>query len=379
VRILVWQELFWPHIGGIEVLATKLFSNLRQRGHEIALVTRRDRLHLAAEEQYEGVQVYRHPFWTALTSRNVEQIIQIRQKIARLKREFQPDVIHMNSFGPSFLFHHDTISAHPAPLIATVHTMSRSVMSEGALHQTGLFKRTLRLANWVVGVSAAVLEQTREMAPEITPHSGVLYNGVNVPPAAPKPLNFDAAKIFIVGRLIPEKAADVALRAFAMITTVFPAARLVLAGDGPERSSLEKLAFGLGLTDSVEFVGLVPPAGIPALLNGATAVVIPSYREGLPSVALEASLMGRPIIASRVGGLPEVVLDGKTGLLVPPGDHEALAKAILFLLKNPRIATDYGAAGRQWVQKTFDFERYVSGYDELYGKIAGQIPCVASA
>jgi glycosyltransferase involved in cell wall biosynthesis len=96
---------------------------------------------------------------------------------------------------------------------------------------------------------------------------------------------------------------------------------------------------------------------------------MPSRRERLPLVALEAALMARPVASTRVGGLPEVVLHQKTGLLVPQGDTEALADALLFLLKHPEIATAFGKAARRQVQEVFNFEGYVNAYDELYRKI----------
>jgi len=309
----------------------------------------------------------------------MDQLIEIRQAVAKLKRAFQPDVIHMNCFGPSCLLHHDTVNAHAAPLLVTVHTMPQSMMSERSLSHDGLFKRTLRAASWVTGVSAAVLGQARQLVPEITPRSFVLYNGVECPTTPLKPLNFDTPRILCLGRLAPEKGFDLALKAFASIVNCFPRVRLIIAGEGPSRTSLENQVTDLGLAHSVEFIGWVPPDGIPALLNGATMVVMPSHREGLPSVALEAALMARPVVATRVGGLPEIVLDQKTGLLVAQDDHEALAQAIMFLLNHPGTAVAFGEAARQWVQETFAFERYVNGYDDLYQKIAGQVPCVGSA
>lgn len=380
MRILFWQELFWPHIGGVEVLATKLLLALRQRGHEITVVTRRDRLDLPKEAQYQGIQIYRYPFpWTAFAKGDLDQLIEIRQQVARLKRTFRPDLVHMNCFGPSFLFYHNTTSGLTAPLLATLHTTPQSVMPQQAFSQDGLFRRTLRMASWVSCVSAAVLAQARELAPEITSRSSVIYNGFEVPSLPPEPLPFDVPQLLCLGRLIADKGIDLALKAFASIIDRFPSARLVIAGDGPARSSLENQVAELGLMHSVEFVGWVPPEKVPALLNTATLVIMPSHREGLPSVALEAALMARPVVAARVGGLPEIVLHQKTGLLVDNEDHEALAEAMLLLLNHPRTATAFGDAARRRAQEVFSFERYVDAYDNLYQKISGQAPHVDSA
>src|SRR4026207_796468 len=133
MRVLVWQELYWPYVGGVEVLATKLFSALHERGYEITVVTRQDSPDLPTESEYQGIPIYRYPFWTALTDADMDQIVQIRHQIAQLKRALQPDVIHINSFGPSLLFHHDTAKSSAAPLLATLHTTFESGSLKRAL------------------------------------------------------------------------------------------------------------------------------------------------------------------------------------------------------------------------------------------------------
>jgi glycogen(starch) synthase len=190
------------------------------------------------------------------------------------------------------------------------------------------------------------------------------------PPAlSPDPVPSDPPRLLCLGRLSPEKGFDLALKAFALLVDRFPRARLVIAGDGQARAELEHQAAGLGLDRVVEFIGWVAPDKVPALMNASTIVVMPSRREGLPSVALEAALMARPVVATRVGGLPEIVLHEKTGLLVDEGNHSALAEAILLLLNNPRTAAEFGNAARRRVQEVFNLERYVDAYDELYRKL----------
>jgi glycogen(starch) synthase len=373
MRILFWQELFWPHIGGIEVLATKLLSVLRQRGYEFVVVTRQDRAELPKEAQYQGIRIHRYPFpWKAFSTGDMFQLIDVRRRIAQLKRAFRPDVVHMNCFGPSFLFHHDTVNHYPAPLLATLHTTPQALNSPEAFGRDGLFRKTLKMAGWVSCVSGSVLAEARELAPEIAPCSSVVYNGLEVPGLAPAPLGFEAPRLLCLGRLAEEKGFDLALKAFALIADRFPNARLVMAGDGPMRSPLENLAAELGLKRSVEFVGWVPPENVPELLNDATVVLMPSHREGLPSVALEAALMRRPVVATRVGGLPEAVAHQQTGLLVDDGNPEAFAGAIRLLLEEPQTARAFGDAARRRAQELFSFQRYVDAYDELYQKLGKQ-------
>src|SRR5262249_42583718 len=148
-----------------------------------------------------------------------------------------------------------------------------------------------------------------------------------------------------------------------------PSARLVIAGDGPERAKLQQQVIQLRLANSVEFVGSVPPATVAHLIAQATLVVVPSRVEGFGLVALEAALMARPVVATRVGGLPEVVVHGQTGLLVEDDDNRALAVAIALLLDQPDTAKQMGRAACDRARQEFDWERHVSAYDTLYRKL----------
>jgi glycosyltransferase involved in cell wall biosynthesis len=137
-----------------------------------------------------------------------------------------------------------------------------------------------------------------------------------------------------------------------------------------EASPAPVLVTLLGLKEAVDFVGWVAPDKVPMLMNTATVVVMPSRWEGLPIVALEASLMARPIVASRVEGLTEVVVHQQTGLLVEKENSEALAEALAFLLDHPEFATVMGQTARRYVQEVFSFERCMDAYDTLYRRLA---------
>jgi glycogen(starch) synthase len=182
-------------------------------------------------------------------------------------------------------------------------------------------------------------------------------------------LSTDPPRLLCVGRLEPEKGYDLALRAFAKIHKRFPTARLTIAGDGAEKENLSRQIDELNLTGQVELTGWISPDETFTLLDKATLIIIPSRREGFSLVAVEAASMARPVIGTRVGGLPEVVLHGKTGLLVASEDGDALAQAIAFLLDHPQTAAEMGEAGRRWVAEKFSWERYVNAYDALYQKL----------
>jgi len=288
--------------------------------------------------------------------------MEVRQQVIRLKQHFKPDLIHMNYTGPAVYFHLRTAEAHPAPFLLTIHSAS-------PIHAGGpdtLLGQALQAADWVTTCSEALLADARQLAPEITSHSSIIHSGLEVPDLLPEPLPVDVPRLLCLGRIVPQKGFDLALSAFASLRHRFARARLVIAGDGPARAALEQQAAGLRLTHAVDFIGWVAPDKVPELMNTATIVIMPSRWEGLPIVALQATVMARPIVATSVGGLPEVVVHQQTGLLVEQEDSEALADAIAFLLDHPEAATTMGGAGRLRAQRLFSLERHVDSYDALY-------------
>ncbi len=335
MRVLFWSESFWPYMGGAQFFASKLLSGLRERGHEFIVVTRQDDPDLPKEACFKGFPIYRFPFYTALADGNVSQMIAIRQQVALLKRRFAPDLVHVNCFGLSILFHLDTTRAHPAPLLVTL----QSEKYEPVVKHDTLLERTLRAADWVTGPSERTVEYARQLVPNFVPPISRIFYGMEMPPILPLPLPIDPPRLLCLGRLVPNKGFDLALTAFAGLAERFPGVKLIIAGDGPVRSELEHQTEDLGLRERVDFLGWIAPEQVPALINTATVVVVPSRAwEAMPLAALEAALMARPVVAARDAGLPEAVVHQKTGLLVEKEDSVGLAQALAFLLEHPQTA-----------------------------------------
>jgi glycosyltransferase involved in cell wall biosynthesis len=189
-------------------------------------------------------------------------------------------------------------------------------------------------------------------------HYGISANGNADPYAGSDP------RLVCVGRLIPIKGHLVLLRALAQARARVPSVSLDVAGRGPLAPALKAYARELGIEDAVRFLGFVSP--VEAAFRDAAIVVVPSLGEGFGMVALEAMERSRPVIASSVGGLPEIVADRETGLVVPPADADALADAIVALASDLTRAAEMGRAGRDRALAEFTPERCVERVEALY-------------
>ncbi|MFH1898234.1 MAG: GT4 family glycosyltransferase PelF [Candidatus Desantisbacteria bacterium] len=167
-----------------------------------------------------------------------------------------------------------------------------------------------------------------------------------------------------VGRIAPVKDQKTLIYAFAEVIKHIPDIKLVIVGDGESRIELEGIAANLKLSENIRFLGM--RFDIPELLAIMDLFVLPSLHEGISITLLEAMASGLPVIATNVGGNPEVVLNGKTGVLVPPDNPEALAEEIIILLKNEQTRKNYGMSGRKIVQESFSLEKMINNHEELY-------------
>ena len=369
MRVLVWQESFWPSIGGISASALLLLEGLQNRGHDFAVATIAGP-GLPARSIVNGVTVHRFPFANALKDRDLDTVMAIRERVGRLKQEFAPELIHVNGLGPSVFYHFATERMSHCPLLTTLHSTNHftDMQHTGG---PGLLLKTLRTADWVTVVSKATLVHALKVAPDIESRASVVYPGIAGPALQSEPLPFDPPSILCIGNLHHHKGFDLLLRAGASLRRDRPGLRILIAGEGPSGPSLRRLAADAGIADCVEFVGPVERAAVPALINRATMVVVPSRRETFGLVALEAAVMARPVVAADTGGLPEIVDHGTTGLLVPADDAIALEGAISHLLDRPHDAVAMGLKARRRALSDFSLEQHVSAYDALYRRLVG--------
>jgi glycosyltransferase involved in cell wall biosynthesis len=173
-----------------------------------------------------------------------------------------------------------------------------------------------------------------------------------------------------VARLAPEKGMHVALEAFSRVRDRWPASRLVIVGDGPERSALEEATAQLGIESCVDFLGYVKD--VEKVFPTLDVFLLPSLTEGIPLALLEAMACGLPVVATAVGGVPEVVRHEESGILIPPGDPVALAEAMGRLLDQPAERSRLGTNARARVHDCFGLEKMAGAYRHLYSEVYQQ-------
>ena len=366
MRVLFWADLFWPYIGGPECFSAQLLPALRDLNHEFVVITSHHDQDLPNQDSLDGIPIHRFPFRHALEQRDMNLLAQVRNQVAELKRSFAPDLIHMSAFGPSVLFHLMTSGSHPTPSIATVQHQLLSTSKQSR----SLLTRIVNEADWVRTVSESVLMQLQQWKPELISRSSVTYSFVEQRSCNRiTPVSFDPPVILCLGRLVPVKGFDLAVRMLETMVKEFPDVQMIIAGEGVSRDALQHQVEVAGLSGSVSFLGLVRPELIWEVLDRATLVLIPSRSEGLPTTAIQAALAERPIVAADVGGMSEVVVPGKTGVLVDKENVEALEHAVRALLQCPNHARELATAARRHALEHFSKTHCVARFDELYRQI----------
>lgn len=379
MNIAIFASAFHPSLGGVEELCRQLAHEYRARGWSAWIVTNRWPRHLPAWELIEEIPVYRIPFRTpgAGLKSELSYLLTtkwVQREVAALIRERRPDVLHVQCAGGNA--HYAALAARRlgVPLVVTLQ-------GELSMDATQLFQRSefarkslrsgLRDADRVTACSKHTLKEAEEFyGKSLGSKSSVIPNGIRlgdysgvVPWQHPRPY------ILGIGRHVIQKGFDVLLRAVDLLWKRRKwDGDLVLAGDGPERRALENLAEQLGIRSRVLFTGRVDRKQTTALFAGCELLVLPSRHEPFGIVNLEAMASGKAIVATRVGGVPEVVRHCETGWLVPPEDTEALANGIGRLLEECSLRARFAAEARERVT-SYDWSCVADKYEEIYRSV----------
>jgi sugar transferase (PEP-CTERM/EpsH1 system associated) len=299
-------------------------------------------------------------------------------RLAALLRRLRPSVVHSRNWG--------AFDAIPAARVAGVGVVIHGEHGREAADPQGLDPRRNRLrrvfAPLVTRFVTVSFDLRQWLLTTVRLPAGKLvtiHNGVDARrfaggdrQAARRALRLPAHSVVVgaVGRLDPVKDHAGLLRAFSVLRTDQPAAELVIVGDGPCRAGLERQIQELGLTGHVHLLGM--RQDVPLLLRGFDAFVLPSLAEGISNTVLEAMATGLPVVATRVGGNPELVEHGVTGALVPADNPLVLAAALRCYVEDGRLRDAHGDAARRRVLQHFTLERMAQGYHDLYVSVGAK-------
>jgi glycosyltransferase involved in cell wall biosynthesis len=376
MKILMLSDYFQPHIGGgVEGVVLEVSRGLVERGHAVHLVTLKV-MDAPRREEIDGIIVHRAPALPLTRLLGLQSTVSAAALPLALDvaRSLQPDLIHAhNLFFSTTALAVALKRAIRRPLVTTMHLGAVDRLGGFSQAAAMLYERTvgrviLGSSDRVIAVSQAVADHGRRLAPR--PDAvRTIPNGVDGARFFPRRdgAPADRPRIALVGRLIFNKGPQYLIDAAPHILARHPDVEFLIVGDGPMRQQLQAAVEARGMERSFAFLGL--RADIPALLQRATLLVRPSLSEGLPLTVLEAMACALPVVATPVGGTGEIVRDGETGYLVPPGAAEPLAESVCRLLDHPAHARELGRNGRRIVEQGYTWQRVVDQTLTLYREL----------
>ncbi|KPJ58989.1 MAG: hypothetical protein AMJ42_02355 [Deltaproteobacteria bacterium DG_8] len=358
-------------VGGAEKILYHTVTGLDYNQYSVSICSLKEKGEIAKELEKLGIEVH------CLHMANKEGFIGwLISTIALLKlfsylRRLKPTIVH------SFLFRAN-ILARIAGYLTGVPVIISSIRVMGG--EKGYFHYFEGMTSFMVDHYIAVSESVKRYIVQKSKipveKISVIYNGVNVrkhnslqTQNVKAPFDIEAKDMILmtVGRLQKQKGHYYLFHAILKVRKEVAKIKLLIIGEGEEENNLKNLAESLDLTDQIIFTGL--RFDVENILSMAKIFILPSLWEGMPNTLLEAMAAGRPVIATDVGGVPELVINGETGVLVPPKDSDALASAIIDLLQDELKAEKMGEVGRVRVEKIFNISKTLEKTENLYREL----------
>lgn len=369
MNIMIVTPYFYPRRGGVENYTYSIAKILLQRGHGITVFTSGD---CNSEEKVDGLDVIR--IKPNLRISNTPINYNLISKISGLIRERNIDIVNAHTPVP---FYADMAALacklRQKPFVLTYHNdplkFSSYLKVLSVIYSSTLLKMTLKLSHRIITPSpyvykeSVIMEDYRDKMVWIPPAVNIeTYFPVDKWPVKKKVLFVGA-----MNRGHDHKGVDVLLRAFRDVSKFHKDASLILVGTGDMVEYYQKMARDLKISESVTFKGAVDEETLIDIYRDSYVLVLPTktIAEGFGMVLIEANACGKPVIGSRIGGIKYVIKDGETGLLVPPGDPDALADAIIHLLENPSLARMMGKKGRKMVEQNYKWQKVAEATEKI--------------
>jgi glycosyltransferase involved in cell wall biosynthesis len=378
-KICLVTHFFPPHIGGIEKVAEEQCKRLSKLGYQVSVLT--SKTHEQNERCIKGIHVFPYPVLSLAERVGLPYPVPLFKSYRIFTDVIRKcDIVHVHG--------HPYISSciackiakkYKKPLILTQHNTFIDFQSwlniVEHLNDWVVGSMVLKDADRVITVSRKTMEYVLKLGADKSKTS-VMYNGVdqnffypmNKEKSRDK-LGLPENKILIltVRRLVYKNGLDTLVESASLLARDYPNLLFIIIGNGPDRKFMTDRIRQLGVYDNIRLTGFVPEKLLPLYYNAADYFVIPSSSgEGLPMVLLEAMACGLPVIATTVGGTPEVIKDMVNGVLVPPRNQEALAQTILKLLSLKKESQEMRIESRKTVEENFNWDKNVRQLIEIY-------------
>lgn len=362
-------------VGGAENVTARFLSHLARTGRPVPVCTVTDAQDGAPAEELSRAAVPRFD----LGARRLVDPLALGRLVRLLQRE-RIDLIHAHGQDAS-IFAAAATALRPTELVVTRHVLDEPSESARERARADLALRSLRRADAVVAVSRAVARRLRSSVDLPGDRIHVIPNGIDVDRFRPDRLEASRSVVRrslgleegVPALLLPAvmregKGHGRLLQLLPGLRQRVPDLRVLFAGEGEREAELRERARAAEVEDMVRFLGF--RTDVPELLAASDLVVLPSHAEALPTVLLEAAAAGRPAVATEVGGVPEIVENGRTGFVVPRDDPAALGDAISRILGDPALARRFGVAARARAERLFDMRRLVERTLSLWQAVA---------
>ncbi|MFN2129590.1 MAG: N-acetyl-alpha-D-glucosaminyl L-malate synthase BshA [Anaerolineae bacterium] len=362
----------YPTHGGSGVVATELGKHLAQRGHEVAFISYATPLRLGElppRVSFHEVDIVEYPLL-----KNFPYTLALASKMAEVARAKRLQVLHVHyaiPFAAAALLAREVVPELDLKVVTTLHGTDVTLVGGNPSFKL-VTAMTIERSHAVTAVSRFLREAVyRQFG--VQREIDVIYNFIDperhggpTPPCIPPRNCPEEFTLMHISNFRPVKRLGDVIRVFARVREKLPA-RLVLVGDGPDAGLAQQLAQDLGVLDRVHFTGVLD--GVADLLREANVLLLPSETESFGLVALEAMASGVPVVATHVGGLPEVVEHGVTGFLAPLGDVDKMAEYVVQILSDCATCRSFSRAAQQRAQEHFSYRDIVPQYEAVYERV----------
>jgi N-acetyl-alpha-D-glucosaminyl L-malate synthase BshA len=362
----------YPTHGGSGVVATELGKHLAEHGHDISFVSYSTPLRLTelpSRVSFHEVDIIEYPLL-----KNFPYTLALASKMAEVARSKNLQILHVHyaiPFAAAAILARQIVPDLDLKVVTTLHGTDVTLVGNNPSFKP-VTEMAIESSDAVTAVSRFLRDETYSQF-AVKKSIDVIYNFIDsvrherpIPPCIPPRDCPEHFNLMHISNFRPVKRVGDVIRVLAHVREKLDA-RLIMVGDGPDAGLAMQLARELGVADWVTFTGVVD--GVAQLLQAANLLVLPSQTESFGLVALEAMASGVPVIASDVGGLPEVVEHGVTGYLAPVGDVKQMAEYALRILSDCAVCQAFAKAARKRASEEFDYRYIVPQYEAVYERV----------